>query len=142
MSEQVKARVRQFYDEVVNAGAIDRVDEFCTEDFVDHEEFPGIPGTREGVKQFFAMMRSAFPDFRIDVQDIVAEGDKVAVLMKMSGTQEGEFMGIPASHKRFEIAAVDWLRMEGGERAAEHWGAGDMLAMMQQLGAIPEQAPA
>ena len=142
MSEQIKARVRQFYDEVVNSGDLDRVDEFCTEDFVDHEEFPGISPDREGVKQFFAMTRAAFPDFRMDVEDLIVEGDRAVVRATMSGTHQGDFLGVPATGKRFSITAVDILRIVDEERAAEHWGVADVMALMQQLGAIPAQTPA
>lgn len=142
MSEQIKARVRQFYDEVVNTGDLDRVDEFCTEDFVDHEEFPGIPPDREGVKQFFAMTRAAFPDFRMDVEELIVEGDRVAVRATMSGTHQGEFLGMPATGRRFSVIAVDILRIVDEERAAEHWGVTDVMSLMQQLGAIPAQTPA
>jgi steroid delta-isomerase-like uncharacterized protein len=141
VSEEIRTRVREFYDEVVNAGDIDRVDEFCTEDFVEHEEFPGTGPGREGVKQFFRTVRGAFPDFRIDVEDVIVEGDKVAVRMRMSGTQEAEFMGVPATGKRIDVAGIDILRMVG-DRAAEHWGVSDTMAMMQQLGALPAQTPA
>ena len=140
MSEKIKARTRQFYDEVVNAGAIDRVDEFCTEDFVDHEEFPGIPPDREGVKQFFSMMRSAFPDFRVEVEDVIVEGDKAAVRLRFTGTHEGEFMGVPPTHKRIDVEGVDFLRLVDEERAAEHWGVTDTATLMQQIGAIPAPA--
>src|SRR3712207_3044022 len=103
------------------------------DDFVDHEEFPGISGDRSGVRQFFAMMRSAFPDFHIDVEEMLVEGDKVAVRMQMSGTHEGTFLGMPPSGRRFSAAGVDVVRVVDG-KAAEHWGVTDTLAMMQQLG--------
>ena len=140
MSEKIKARTRQFYEEVINAGAIDRVDEFCTEDFVDHEEFPGIPPNREGVKQFFSMMRSAFPDFHMEIEDILVEGDRAAIRFRMTGTHEGEFMGIAPTHKRIDITGSDFLRIVDEERAAEHWGVTDTMTMMQQLGAVPAPA--
>ena len=140
MSEKIRARTRQFYDEVINTGALDRIDEFLTEDFVDHEEFPGIPSDREGVKQFFSMMRSAFPDFRIDIEDILVEGDRVAVHLRLTGTHEGEFMGIAPTHKRIDVEGGDFLRIVDEERAAEHWGVTDVMTLMQQLGAVPAPA--
>jgi steroid delta-isomerase-like uncharacterized protein len=142
VSAKIEARTREFYEEVVNAGAIDRMDEFLTEDFVDHEDFPGISPDREGAKQFFSMMRSAFPDFRMEIDDLLAQGDKVAVRFRMTGTHEGEFMGIAPTHKRIDVNGVDFLRIVDEERAAEHWGVLDAMALMQQLGAIPAQAPA
>jgi steroid delta-isomerase-like uncharacterized protein len=141
VSDQNKARLRQFYDEVVNPGDLDRVDEFCTEDFVDHEEFPGISNDREGVKQFFRMMREAFPDLRVEVQDTIAEGDKVVGRIRMTGTHRGEFMGVPPTGKRIDVEGIDIVRVVG-DQASEHWGVTDAMAMMQQLGAMPEGAPA
>src|SRR3712207_732074 len=104
------------------------------DDFRDHEEFPGISSDRDGVRQFFEMMRSAFPDFRIDVEDMLVEGDKVAVRMQMSWTHQGEFLGMPGSGQRFSTTGIDIIRVVDG-KAVEHWGATDTLAMMQQLGA-------
>ena len=128
-------RVRQFYDEVVNAGAIDRVDEFCTEDFVEHEEFPGLPADREGVKQFFSMLRAAFPDLRMTPEVVMEDGDRVIARFHMTGTHQGDFMGVRASGRRVDIEGYDELRLVDG-RAAEHWGATDTMELMQQLGAM------
>jgi len=134
-------RIVQFYEEVVNANAIDRVDEFCTEDFVDHEEIPGIPPGREGVKQFFQMMRAGFPDLNVKPESVIAEGDRVMARFRMTGTHDGEFMGIPPSGRRVDITGYDEVRLVD-DRAAEHWGATDFAALLQQIGAMPEPAPA
>jgi len=134
-------RIVQFYEEVVNANAIDRVDEFCTEDFVDHEEIPGIPPGREGVKQFFQMMRAGFPDLNVKPESVIAEGDRVMARFRMTGTHDGEFMGIPPSGRRVDITGYDEVRLVD-DRAAEHCGATDFAALLQQIGAMPEPAPA
>lgn len=131
-----KALMRRMYDEVVNGGNIDLIDELVAPDVVEHEEFPGLASGREGVKQFFTMMRGAFPDLRMDVEDMIAEGDKVAARVTMSGTQQGEFMGVPPSGKKVSVTSIDIVRFAGGQ-AAEHWGATDTAAMMEQLGAVP-----
>jgi steroid delta-isomerase-like uncharacterized protein len=136
MSDENKALMRRFYDEVVNGKNIALIDELATPDFVDHEAFPGISGDREGLKQFFAMMRAAFPDFRMDVDDLIAEGDKVVARATMTGTHQGEFMGIPATGKKFSVSTIDIVRLSGG-KAAEHWGVTDTGSMMEQLGAVP-----
>ena len=137
-----KERLAQFYDEVVNANAVDRVDEFCTEDFVDHEEFPGIPADRDGVKQFFRMMRDAFPDLHMTPLYIAQDGDHVMARFRMTGTHQGEFMGIPATGRHVDVGGYDEVRLTpDNERAIEHWGTLDAMALMQQLGAIPEGAP-
>jgi steroid delta-isomerase-like uncharacterized protein len=140
MPDDLKATVQRFYDEM-NSGNVEIVDELLSEDFVEHEAFPGLEPTREGVKQFFGMFRSAFPDLRMEVHDILAEGDRVCVRVTATGTQQGDFMGMPPSGKSIDVAIFDLLRIQDG-KVAEHWGLLDAMTMMQQLGAIPEQAPA
>lgn len=132
-----KALCQQFYTEVVNKGNLDMIDQLMSEEFVDHEEFPGMEPGREGCKKFFAMMREAFPDLRFDVQFMLSEGDRVVAYITMSGTQQAEFMGIPASGKSFKTDSIDIIRIVDG-KAVEHWGVTDALTMMQQLGASPE----
>lgn len=140
MSNDPKDLLRRFYSEVSD-GNFDALDELLADDVVEHEEFPGLEPNKEGVKQFFAMFRSAFPDFRMEPHEIIAEGDLVCARMTFSGTQQGEFMGVPPSGKRIEMQAIDIVRFRDGQ-AIEHWGVTDSMSMMQQLGAIPEQAPA
>ena len=136
-TEQNKALVRQMVEEVFNRGNTSRADEFLAPDFVEREELPpGMPRDREGVKQLTAMMRSAFPDFKATIDDIVAEGDKVVIRQTWSGTQKGEFMGIPPTGKSVSFGVFDILRMAGG-KCVEHWGQMDSMSLMQQLGAIP-----
>ena len=106
-------------------------------DFVDHdsampEEVHGI----EGFKDFVRMFRSAFPDLHVEVQDQVAEGDKVATRWTASGTHEGELAGIPATGNWVEITGMEISRISGG-KIAEIWDNYDVMGMMQQIGAIP-----
>ena len=139
MSEQNKALMRRFYDEVVNQGKVELVDELVSSDFRENEAIPGLAGGREGVKQLFTMFRNAFPDLRIDAQDVIAEGDKVVARVIMSGTHRGEYMGMAPTGKTFNISAIDIVRFANG-KVAEHWGTTDTAAMMEQLGAIPANA--
>jgi steroid delta-isomerase-like uncharacterized protein len=135
--EQNKALVRQMVEEIFNRGNISRADEFLSPEFVEHEELPpGIPQGREGVKQLTTMMRNAFPDFKATIEDIIAEGDKVVIRMTWSGTQKGEFMGVPPTGKSVSFGVLDIIRVAGG-KFVEHWGQMDSMGMMQQLGAIP-----
>ncbi|HWO72493.1 MAG TPA: ester cyclase [Dehalococcoidia bacterium] len=132
MAKDLKTLALEFYDGI-NRGDLSVVDTHVAEDFIDHEEFPGIPPDKAGVRQFFEMMRSAFPDFRVNVQDTLAEGDKVVVRITMSGTHRREFMGIPATNKQVNVEGIDIVRVRD-EKAVEHWGVLDVAAMMQQLG--------
>jgi steroid delta-isomerase-like uncharacterized protein len=140
MSDDPKSVLQRFY-EGISAGNLGVIDELLADDFIEHEEFPGIEPTKEGVTQFFTVFRSAFPDLRLTAHEVVVEGDLLCVRGSMSGTHEGEFMGMPATGKRFEVDGFDMVRLRDG-RMTEHWGVFDSLGMMQQLGAIPEQAPA
>jgi steroid delta-isomerase-like uncharacterized protein len=85
------------------------------------------------------MLRSAFPDFKATIEDILADGDKVVIRMTWTGTHKDEFMGIPATGKRMSIGVIDIIRVANG-KGTEHWGQMDAMGMMQQLGAIPAPA--
>ena len=140
MSDDTKSLVRRLYAEV-SAGNLDALDELISDDMVEHEETAGLEPTKEGVKQFFAMFRAAFPDLGMEAHEMLAEGDLVCVRGTMTGTHQGEFMGIPPTGKRVEMQLIDIVRVRDGQ-AVEHWGVTDALSLMQQLGAIPEEAPA
>ena len=140
MPEDPKGLMRRFYDEV-SAGNLSVIDELVADDIVDHDEFPGLEPNKDGVKQFFAMFTSAFPDLRMEPHEMISEGDLASARVTITGTHQGEFMGMPPSGKRIEVEAIDIVRIRDGQ-AAEHWGVTDMLTMMQQLGALPEQPAA
>ena len=135
------ATMRRFYD-FVNGGDVDGFATLMSEDTVEHEETPGFPPTKEGVKQFFAAFIAAFPDLHMDVEDLIASGDKVVARVKVTGTHQGEFMGIPATGKSIDMQTIDIVRFGDDGLAREHWGVTDTMAMMQQLGVVPEGAPA
>jgi steroid delta-isomerase-like uncharacterized protein len=137
-----KATLLRFYEEAVNQGRIEMFDEFLAETFVEREELPGIPPNREGVKQWFAMMRTAFPDLKFDVHFTMADGDKVAAYLTISGTQAAEFLGLPSQGRAMSVKTVDIVRFENG-KAVEHWGVTDTGVMMEQLtGGGPDGAAA
>lgn len=128
--------------ELINAGDIDGFGELIAEDFVEHEETPGLEPTKEGVKQFFHMYKAAFPDLRMEAQDILVSGEKVVARVRATGTHQGEFLGMPATGKSVDVQLIDIIWFGDDGLAREHWGVFDALAMMQQLGAIPENPPA
>jgi steroid delta-isomerase-like uncharacterized protein len=102
---------------------------------------PGLEPTREGVQQFFRMYRAAFPDMRMEVQDVIATGDRVVIRARVTGTQTGPMMGMPATGKSVDVQLIDIMGMGADGLCHEHWGVMDQLRMMQQLGVVPE-APA
>jgi len=131
--------MRRAYD-LLNAGDIDGFGELLADDFVEHEETPGLAPTREGVIDFFRMYRTAFPDLRMAPEDVLVSGDKVVARVRATGTHQGEFMGIPATGKRIDVQLVDIVRFAEDGRAHEHWGVFDAMTMMQQLGVVPAPA--
>jgi steroid delta-isomerase-like uncharacterized protein len=140
--EQNKALFRRFVEEVFNKGNVNTIDELLASDFAEREELPpGMPRDREGVKQLTRMFRTAFPDFNVSIDDMIAEGDKIVARTTWKGTQKGEFMGIPSSGKRVSFSVIDIIRISGG-KFVEHWGLMDNSTMMQQLGAVPNMQAA
>ena len=140
--EQNKALFRRLVEEVFNKGNVSTIDEFLAPNFVEREVLPpGTPSGREGVKQLTMMFRTAFPDFNVSIDDMIAEGDKIVARTTWSGTQKGEFMGIPSSGKRVSFDVIDIIRISEG-KGVEHWGVMDSSALMQQLGVIPAGSPA
>jgi len=140
MPADPKSVMRRFFDGV-NSGDLSVIDDLVADDFVEHEPLPGIAPDKEGVRQFFESFRSAFPDFHMELHESIAEGDLACGRSTTTGTHQGEFMGISPTGKRIEVQGYDLVRIRDGQ-ATEHWGLLDGLTMMQQLGAIPEQAPA
>ncbi len=135
-TEQNKELCYRLYA-AVSTGDYDAIDRLVVPNFVEHTVVaPGMPAGREGLKALFRMIRQAMPDMVMTPEDIVAEGDRVAIRAVMTGTQTGEWMGIPASGKHVEITVMDLDRIENNQ-FAEHWGVGDVMALMTQIGAIP-----
>jgi len=136
-TEENKGLVRRFYTEM-DAGNIDAMDELVAEDYVDHNPppFPGLSAGREGLKQAFAIFWKATPG-RHEVEDQVAEGDKVVTRLTAYGRHEGELPGpMPATGADISQTAVAIHRIADG-KIAEHWSDRDDLGLMQQLGVIP-----
>ncbi len=132
-----KVVVRRYYDEVLNQRNIDLLDELAVEDYVEHDPFPGQGNGLADLKARVAEFFSAFNPLRFTIQDVIAEGDEVVVRWTNAGTDNGGFMGKPATGKDFGIAGIDIHVVRNG-KLAEHWHVVDQLAQMQQLGLIPQ----
>jgi steroid delta-isomerase-like uncharacterized protein len=140
MPEDTKALARRFFDEVVNGRNLDAIDELLADDFVEHDSPPGMPTDKEAPRQWFGMLHAAAPDLRGEIDDMVAEGDKVAIRSTARGTHQGELFGMPATGKPFEMKWIDIVQFRDG-RCIAHWGIADMATFMQQVG-LMEGAPA
>jgi steroid delta-isomerase-like uncharacterized protein len=132
-TEQNKSLARRFYD-IFNSGNTQALDEVAATDYMQHS--PGLPPGLEGVKMFMGMFRAAFPDAKLQVEALLAEGDRVSGRWTVRGTQQGELQGIPPTGKTVMITGIDIWRVENG-KLAEHWDNWDQLGMMQQLGVVP-----
>lgn len=114
-----------------NERKLNLIDDFVAPDYIDHEKNIG----REGLKQLIAMGINAFPDWYETVEDIIAEGDKVWVLLTYTGTHKGEFMGLNPTGKKIISKAVDIYRIVNG-KLAEYWNVTDNLNIFKQVGAV------
>ena len=132
-----KAMVRHNYEQL-NKSNLAVLDENFTTDSVWH-----APGGREirgleGLKQIIAGLLRAFPDLHLTIDDMVAEGDKVVARVRWTSTHQGEYRGIAPTGNQVTFTAITIYRIVGG-KVVEIWEEGDMLGLMQQLGAIPSQ---
>ncbi len=135
-AEESKATMHRYLG-VFEQGNIDLLDELLARDYVNHTPAtPELPTGPEGVKGVVSMFRSAMPDLRVVVEDMIAEGDKVATRYTLEGTHEGELFGVPPTGQRLSIKSFTVERVSEG-KIREHWRVSDNLDMMQQLGVIP-----
>ena len=129
-----KVQSRRYFEEVWNRGDFAVADELLARDYVDHDS--SYPPGPEGVRAELSMYRSAFPDLRFTVEDVIAEGDRVATRVSAIGTHQGDLPGIPATGTRVTISGIVIFRFENG-KAAEAWMSYNFLSLYRQLGVIP-----
>ena len=130
-----KAIVRRFIDEIFVQGRRETVDELLADDFVAHT-WPSTGKPKDDLKAAIGMTRKALADVRFTIDDLIAEDDRVAARLTTSARQVGEFMGMPASNKRYEIGEIHIFRLTDG-KVVEHWHQFDQMGLMKQLGAMP-----
>jgi steroid delta-isomerase-like uncharacterized protein len=136
-TENNKALVRRVYEEAINGGNLALFDELVSSDYVEHDpNYPQPVRGAEGVKQYFQTFRSAFPDLHFTIEDIIGEGDTVAVRQTGRGTHQGELFGIPPTGKQLTVTAMIFHRFVNG-KPVESWVNSDSMGMLQQLGVIP-----
>ena len=133
-----KALVRRNFEEGLNRRNFSTFDQLIAPDFV-HHSFPASQKGPDGYKQILAVFTSAFPDLRVTLEDIVAEGDRVMTRGYFTGTHKGAFFGVPPTGKTVRVSYMDVWRLADG-RIAENWVQLDMMALAQQLGCAPAVA--
>ncbi len=137
-AEENKALIRRFIEEV-DKGNVEVLDRFVAPDYVDHNPppIPGLAGGLLGLKQMFTFFLKATPGSHV-IEDLIAEGDKVVARITGHGTHEGEIFGLLPTGKQVSMTGIAIYRIAGG-KIVERWAQHDILGLMHQLGAIPEQ---
>ena len=128
-----KALVRRFFEEGLGGGNLDLIDELVAPDAVMHN--PLILDAPRSVRGSVEMLRRAFPDLGVDVLDLIAEGDRVAAFLRLSGTNTGTYRRGGATHRQASMRAFFIWRIVDG-RLVESWGVADRFDFLQQLGII------
>jgi len=143
-TDQNKAVASRIPSELYNQGNLSVADEVFAEDYIEHHPLPpGFPSGREAVRRFAAGLRGAFPDLQYTIEDIFAEGDRVAVRLTGHGTHQGrwELLPLPPTGRVVTWVEMHICRMADG-KLAEHWPVVDQLGLLQQLGAVADPTPA
>jgi len=135
MSKETNIAAQKKFGEAVNSSNYELFKELVAANAVDHDPAPGqVPGP-DGYAEFFGMMRTAFPDMKLAVEQLSADEDTVSFAYRVTGTHEGDFMGHPASGKAINIRGMQISKFEDG-KMVERWGSSDELGILKQIGVI------
>ena len=133
--EQNKQVFRRLIEEGFSKGNLEALNDVFAPNFVEHQD-GFVPPNAEGVKGAIVSLRTAAPDLKLTIEEIIASGEKTWARITARGTHRGPFMGRPATERTFAITVIDICRFENGQ-VVEHWGVADRLSMMAQLGLLP-----
>lgn len=136
MSKTDNIAAQERFGRAINSNNLDELHQIVAEDCVDHDPAPGQARGPEGYIALFSQMIAAFPDFAVDVEQLVADDDKVAFAYTITGTHRGEFFGIPATGRRIRARGLQISRFNSDAKLVERWGSSDQLGILQQLGAF------
>ncbi len=133
------ALVRRFIEEVLGRGDFGALNALAAPDCPDHADAPGPAPCPEALAHFLATWRAAFPDLQITVEDMIAEGDRVAARWTLRGTHRGDFLGVPATGRQVTVAGMEFYRLADGQ-IAERWAVVDIAGLLRQLAPPPPAA--
>ena len=140
MNRHENIEVQKRFGEAINSGDLDALNDLVSAEVFDHDPAPGqLPGPA-GYIEFFKSMRTAFPDMHIEVDKLIADGDCVSFAYTLTGTNYGEFRGLPASENSVKIRGMQISRFKDG-KMVERWGSSDEMALMKQIGVLVELQP-
>ena len=132
--EANKRLFRDYLETVFNKRQIDAADRYLADGLIEHN--PNLPQGLAGRKKFLANVFAGFSDYHGEIQEILAEGDRIVVRILWTGTQDGPFLGRPATGRKLRFATADFIRVENG-KFAEHWDVVDSLPRAIALGLVP-----
>ena len=136
--ERNAATTRELIQRTMLEGDVAFAEEVIADSFVEHNPMPGGTGDKAGAIAMLTMMRELTPDMHIEVEDVIASGDKVAVRSTMTGTDTNGFMpGMPPTGKPFSMGAIDVFTFDDAGKNVEHYGVYDVMGAMGQLGLLP-----
>jgi len=135
MSIEKNKKIVKRYQEIYNNNDLDALTEVVSEDLLTPRIMLGIPTGIEGAKAAHRIMLAGFPDYQTIIDDLFAEGDKVAARITMRGTNTGSFMGIPPTGRHVSFTGIYIARIANG-KIVEHWGEEDGVSLLQQLGVL------
>lgn len=138
MAQDAKTLAYRWFEEVWNQGREETIDELFAPDGIAHGLGEGEADVRgpEAFKPFARNLRGSLPDIHIRVEDMLAEGDRVALRVSVDGTHKGEGLGVPPTGRRVRFSGIIIIRVRGGQ-IVEGWNSWDQLGLLQQIGAIP-----
>ena len=133
--ETNKALYRSFMDQVWNKKDLAALDRYLAPDFIEHNK--NLPTGLAGRKQFVTAVQAAFSDYHAEVEEVVADGDRLVARVLWTGTQDGPFQGRPPTQRKLRFWTADFFRVSGG-KLAEHWDVVDSLPRAIALGLVPD----
>ena len=133
MSKESNLESQQRFGDAVNSGNFGAFDELVAADSIDHDPAPKQGPGPQGFKDMFGELRTAFPDLKVEVVNLVQDEEQVAFAYTLTGTHDGPFMGHEPTGKSFSIRVVQISKIVDG-KLVERWGSSDQLGMLTQLG--------
>lgn len=136
MSIEENKNIVRRYQEAYKNNDLEALDEVLAVDVITPKMMPGVPSGLEGAKAVHQRSLIGMPDFHTEIDDLIAEEDKVVARVTMTGTHTGDFWGLPATGKSVKFTGIYIARIKAG-KIVEHWGEEDGISLMQQLRFMP-----
>jgi predicted ester cyclase len=132
-AEQNKALVHRVNKEFIEGGNMDTFNQIFAEDFINHTAPAGSPKNRDGVIYFFNhLLKPAFPDLKVEIHEMITEGEKVTTRKSFHATHKGEFFGVKPTNKKVVMEVIDIIELRNGKYIG-HWGILDLHSLMAQI---------